>query len=295
MCEDPRHRPREALEHGVQEEGARGVEIAASKRARTAASVEAPDSEASIALCASVADAAAALADTDCIAALVRRPLVEDTLSGFAEYIESRPQWPNIDELRPLEATCDRVAVIDFSDVASDDTDPLKVARGYGRNLPPRGTAGKEASAKAAIVQVFKVLPESLRMVAAGDAISLLLALRAHTGRQQYILRMELVRGDTCQKWHCDQNICRSLVTYAGPGTITAREGGVQRAPNGCVDAVRDDAAVHISAGDFLIMKGGTWGTNNGRGAAHRAPTIGPVHSCLQHRLLLKVDIAEDF
>ena len=30
-------------------------------------------------------------------------------------------------------------------------------------------------------------------------------------------------------------------------------------------------------------------------GAAHRAPAIGPVPTCTTHRLMLKVDVCEDF
>ena len=38
---------------------------------------------------------------------------------------------------------------------------------------------------------------------------------------------IELVRGDTCQRWHRDLNVCRTIVTYTGPGTHVAHEDGV--------------------------------------------------------------------
>ena len=55
-------------------------------------------------------------------------------------------------------------------------------------------------------------------------------------------------------------------------------------------------AAVHAAAGDFLLLKGGKWPGNDGRGAAHRAPLIGAVGMCGpdHFRLLLKVDVLED-
>ena len=48
--------------------------------------------------------------------------------------------------------------------------------------------------------------------------------------------------------------------------------------------------------GDVLLMKGGLWEQgSHGGGAAHRAPAIGPVPTCTAHRLMLKVDVSEDF
>ena len=101
-------------------------------------------------------------------------------------------------------------------------------------------------------------------------------------------------------KWHCDQNILRSVVTYTGPGTIIcADERGVRRASDGSVDSVFEEAAMQVQAapGDFLLMKGGLWEGSEGHGTAHRAPPIGPVPSCPAacHRLMLKVDASQDF
>ena len=50
-----------------------------------------------------------------------------------------------------------------------------------------------------------------------------------------------------------------------------------------------------LAAGDVLLMKGGLWRDGaHGGGAAHRAPTIGPVPTAA-HRLMLKVDVSENF
>ena len=64
---------------------------------------------------------------------------------------------------------------------------------------------------------------------------------------------------------------------------------------DGSVAAVDAQAAVQLGAGEMLLMKGGLWEGSHGGGAAHRAPEIGPVPTCHAHRLLLKVDVSDDF
>ena len=57
-----------------------------------------------------------------------------------------------------------------------------------------------------------------------------------------------------------------------------AHEHGVRREADGGVAAVEEQGAlVQLEVGDFLLMKGGLWPGAEGRGAAHRAPPIGPV------------------
>jgi len=264
-----------------------------------------------VTLCSTVCDAAQALSAEHTVATLVqRRPLAEDVARAFDEYVASRPRWPGADELHALEATHGRVAIIDFTSVPQDQAqgDALAGATGYGRDLPPRKSANV-ASARTAIELVLSVLPAELASVVMNDASELLAALRRHTGRRQFILRLELNLGDTCQRWHRDLNISRSIVTYCGPGTLVAHEEGVSRADGGDVIAVDSAHVVQAGVGDVLIMKGGIWDGVEVRdgplvrpiagatmaGAAHRAPTIGPVPSCAAHRLMLKVDVSEDF
>lgn len=247
--------------------------------------------------CPSVNSAAALLIDSECIASTVKRPLGDGDMRGFADYLASCQHWPDTEHLHPMEPTRDRVAIIDFSKAPSaqaSDADGLHAAIGYGQGLPPR-FSDQVASANQAIAQVMKVLPEHLATVTTADATELLVALREHTGRRQFKIHLELVLGDTCRKWHCDNNIARTLVTYAGPGTLCAHEDGVKRDADGRVVNVLAHAQVQMEAGDFLMMKGGMWAGSEGRGAAHRAPHIGPVPACSSHRLLLKVDVADDF
>ncbi len=228
--------------------------------------------------CSSVCNAAEALLAADCLATFVKRPLTDRVVDAFSSYLASQPSWPDTDDLHPMEATYDRIAVIEFT----HEGQTLEAAIGYGRNLPPRHSP-QAASASAAIAQVLRVLPDDCAAAAARDASELLEALRHHTGWRQYIVRLELVRGDTCQRWRCsllelspwwrhswlpwspgvdspgswlrdlsrsgpngrlrpmwgpaqvtgaaafntrhrDLNVCRTIVTYAGPGTHVAHE-----------------------------------------------------------------------
>eukprot|EP00440_Ansanella_granifera_P034065 gb/GFBE01036953.1/.p1 GENE.gb/GFBE01036953.1/~~gb/GFBE01036953.1/.p1 ORF type:complete len:295 (+),score=39.02 gb/GFBE01036953.1/:1-885(+) len=242
---------------------------------------------------ASVDGAAAELLSSHCIASVFTRPLAETTAQEIAEYMKSRPQWPDTEDCHPLEATWDRVALVDFSRTSPDSKDPLAEAIAYGRNLPPRASA-EVASGHRAIAEVTRVLPASLAAVVSSDAAELLTALHKHSGFKEFKLMLEYVRGDTCQRWHCDQNISRALVTYCGPGTICAHDRGVTRSECGNVDDVNEEAAVQLFPGDFLIMKGGLWAGAEGRGCAHRAPQIGPVPTCSGHRLVMKVDMLDD-
>jgi hypothetical protein len=240
----------------------------------------------------SVCSAAEALLAPDSLATLVKRSLPKLVADAFSSYVASQPRWPDTHELHPMESTHDRVAVIEFSHEEGRRT--LDAATGYGRNLPPRHSP-RVASARVAIAQVLCVLPDECAAAAARDASDLLEALRLHTGWRQYIVRLELVRGDTCQKWHRDLNVCRSIVTYVGPGTLVAHEDGVARAADGSVKSADAQRVVQLAAGDVLLMKGGLWRDGaHGGGAAHRAPTIGPVPTAA-HRLMLKVDVSENF
>eukprot|EP00927_Polykrikos_kofoidii_P059698 TRINITY_DN54839_c0_g1_i1.p1 TRINITY_DN54839_c0_g1~~TRINITY_DN54839_c0_g1_i1.p1 ORF type:complete len:312 (+),score=60.13 TRINITY_DN54839_c0_g1_i1:77-1012(+) len=261
-----------------------------------------------------VAEAAAAFVGDGISAALVQRSLSKDMLLRFAEYVESCPRWPDVEDYHPLEATWDRVALIEFSDATfgkSKDIS-LNTARGYGKNLPPRNSIAT-ASAFSAIEEVVRVLPRDLQAVVANDAEELLHSLHNGTGWSIYQLRLELVLGDTCQRWHCDANISRSIVTYAGPGTWFADERAVTRDLQGNVNFVRDgDTSALLSrvegdgtspiasklviqacVGDMLLMKGSTWPGFDMQGLAHRAPPIGPVTQCSKWRLVMKVDIFE--
>lgn len=251
---------------------------------------------------AALADGALSLGKVSTDVVIVRRPSEKcaDSLKCLNEYLNSKPVWPDTEDYHPLEATYDRVALIDFAGVPSDDTDPLAAAVSMGRNLPRRG-AVPMADAYRGVAEVVSVLPDGpARDGVARDAEGLLCELWRNTQATVYQVRLEMVRGDTCQKWHRDMNTLRSIVTYVGPGTIVAEETAVHRDCSGAVlnvveeDALNKGPVKQAVAGDFVLMKGGLYPGSGKRGAAHRAPPIGAVGECSQQRIMLKVDIMSD-
>lgn len=189
----------------------------ASKRAAVASSVQ---QARSIHELSSVDMAAAALLAEGTGAVLVPRLLDEGVIRAFADYVASRPVWPNHNELEGNCASWDRVAIVDFRNAS---TVSLESAVGYGRGLPPRYSENV-ACASDALAEVLRPLPEMLSAVVQSDAADTLCALRTQTGHLQFLVRLEFVMGDTCPKWHCDNNISRSLITYAGPGVAVSHQ-----------------------------------------------------------------------
>jgi len=228
---------------------------------------------------------------------VVRRRPTATALKHLSQYISTKPVWPNTEDCHPLECTHDRVAFIDFSDVSPENTDPLSAAVAMGQNLPRRG-AVPGANAYRGVAEVVSVLPAGPgRDLIARDAEELLHELWKETKAVEYQVRLELVLGDTCTKWHRDVNTLRSLITYVGPGTMVADETLVERDRDGTVLSVKDGCPNQVvglcqaDTGDFVLMKGALYPGCHRGGAAHRAPLIGPVGECGQHRIMLKVDI----
>eukprot|EP00931_Biecheleriopsis_adriatica_P114753 TRINITY_DN90665_c0_g1_i1.p1 TRINITY_DN90665_c0_g1~~TRINITY_DN90665_c0_g1_i1.p1 ORF type:complete len:267 (+),score=35.18 TRINITY_DN90665_c0_g1_i1:118-918(+) len=248
----------------------------------------------SIHVCSEVRLGAAQLSDNGFSAVIVQRTLPANLAIQFDAFVKAPTDgWPSQD---PRDATWDSCALIDFTGVPAEHGDPFAAGRAYGARLPPRNS-GKAANVYDGLAQVFSLLPDEgtapgMRATVAEDAKALLLALREQTAAPQFTVRLELVVGDTCQKWHHDHNVLRSIITYVGPGTFVASEHGVVRDEYHNVQSVEESTAMQLQAGDILMQKGALW-PGRRDGAAHRAPPIGPVGSCSQNRLLLKVDILE--
>lgn len=217
------------------------------------------------------------------------RTLDEATARAFEAYVASGPNWTVWNHTVIDPVSWDRAAVIDYG---SSIDGALSSAVAYGDGLPPRFSANP-APAQDGIDLLLSVLPSHLAAVVAEDAAELLRALRECTAYEQFRVKLELVRGDACKKWHCDYNIARSLITYVGQGTRLMNERDVTRGPDGRVESARDEEKVRAGVGDLVILKGGLWEGLGGHGSAHRSPLIGPVQSCppSSHRVVLKVDV----
>ena len=191
--------------------------------------------------CASLDDACASFVEGDCTAALVRRPLSSPSKRLFRAYMGSDLEagaWKlEAEAVDPREATLDRCVLLELPGAnggsggmsngggisgggggGEGGDDLISRARGYGRGLPAAALGG--ATGEEALSELLRVLPESCISLVGGDACDLVGALWRHTGCCSFRVSLEIVRADTCQRWHMDHNISRSIVTYVGPTSI---------------------------------------------------------------------------
>ena len=118
------------------------------------------------------------------------------------------------------------------------------------------------------------------------------------SGEPKIGLKLALHTKRQCPKLHEDCLGLRMICTYAGPGTLWAKDHAVNRDQLGFRgDATIDEANSRIlkpgaslnqaSVGDVLILKGCAWPGNSGRGAIHVSPDVKPSDP---PRLLLVID-----
>lgn len=103
-------------------------------------------------------------------------------------------------------------------------------------------------------------------------------------------LRLNVFGEDMCPRFHADQVLVRLICTYAGPGTEFLDEADVDREGLAARDgeALRPGGVVR-RAPTFavVLLKGGAWPDNAGKGAVHRSP---PVRAAGERRVLLTID-----
>jgi hypothetical protein len=102
-------------------------------------------------------------------------------------------------------------------------------------------------------------------------------------GARRVGLRLRVLQGAMCPRFHVDNVPLRLLTTYVGPGSEWLEEGAVERvglhlAPTP-VDNIRT-----LQVGEVAVLKGEKWLGNEGAGLIHRSP------SSEQRRLLLSLD-----
>jgi hypothetical protein len=146
-----------------------------------------------------------------------------------------------------------------------------------------------------ACTQLVADLPSAFREAVRRDAEALALtSVRLCPDAPWLTLRLEIVQYNACTRWHQDNQTCRSIINYVGPGTCTADDtavlwgefdkGGDKRdtcVPRGSVKQMKTNAV--------LLMKGDAWPGIHGQGLTHKAP--GEDTGFLPKRLLLKVDL----
>lgn len=152
-----------------------------------------------------------------------------------------------------------------------------------------------------ALESLVAPLPPRTRALAAGDLTDLTVRVGRWTKRRHVRARFDVVRGDSCRKFHADYVAIRLLVTYAGPGTEWIEDADADRSflgrqdldVQGCnAGVVREPSAIHRAvAGDVLVLKGAAFPRNEGRGAIHRSPPLEHLGRRVE-RLVLRIDVS---
>jgi hypothetical protein len=117
------------------------------------------------------------------------------------------------------------------------------------------------------------------------DVVWLVEAFTCLLGARRIGLRLRVLEGAMCPRFHVDHVPLRLLTTYAGAGSEWLEEGRLDRArlqvEHAPVDNIR-----RLSAGEVAVLKGEKWLGNEGRGLIHRSP----LTSAGERRLLLSLD-----
>lgn len=139
--------------------------------------------------------------------------------------------------------------------------------------------------------QQVPVLTELLREAAdlhgydafVADVTWLVAAYTCLVGARRVGLRLRVMAGPMCPRFHVDNVPLRLLTTYAGPGSEWLQE---QVSQCGELSTVQPPVGnIHrLQAGDVAVLKGEKWQGNEGAGLVHRSPAV------QQGRLLLSLD-----
>ena len=120
------------------------------------------------------------------------------------------------------------------------------------------------------------------------DIAGLVARFAALAATRSVRLRLDVVTGDACRRWHRDCVPLRMICTYRGPGTLW-----VPPALGAAALAKPDDdapQALAFQASDVVLFKGCGWpGQWHGTGIVHRSPRIAGTGIT---RLVLVLDAA---
>ncbi|NNJ18302.1 DUF1826 domain-containing protein [Pseudomonas putida CSV86] len=98
-------------------------------------------------------------------------------------------------------------------------------------------------------------------------------------------LRLRVLDGAMCPRFHVDHVSLRLITTYAGPASEWLEEGVINR--RRLAQEEVDAAHVrHLACGDVALLKGEKWLGNEGAGLVHRSPSPGNG----ERRLILTLD-----
>lgn len=182
----------------------------------------------------------------------------------------------------------------------------------WRRSLPPRlerwltalsRTLVHELAARispdlASARRLFAGLPDRAETRAwAADVVALAARFCDLLGTKSLRASLATVETNKCRKFHTDYKTLRLVCTYAGPGTEWVDDRHADRSAMGsedtCIDSantriVRHGASIQRArAGDVVVLKGGLFAGNEGRGAVHRSP---PIEHTGERRIVLTFD-----
>ncbi len=109
------------------------------------------------------------------------------------------------------------------------------------------------------------------------DVTWLVEAFTCLVGARRLGLRLRVLQGAMCPRFHVDQVALRLLTTYAGTGSEWLSDPA---------DADIPDRCHRLAEGDVALLKGENWSGNEGRGLVHRSPSATRESG----RLLLSID-----
>ncbi|MHC6228129.1 DUF1826 domain-containing protein [Pseudomonas sp. X10] len=104
-------------------------------------------------------------------------------------------------------------------------------------------------------------------------------------GAQRIGLRLRVLEGAMCPRFHVDHVPVRLLTTYIGCGSEWLEEDGIDRARLS-TDTPSVDKIRRLQVGEVAVLKGEKWLGNEGAGLIHRSPSP----QAGERRLLLSLD-----
>jgi hypothetical protein len=93
-------------------------------------------------------------------------------------------------------------------------------------------------------------------------------------------LRLEVLDRAMCPRWHRDRNGIRLLCTWLGPGTQWLDDAASPVTDPALLPADEPPSG-QAAPFDLVLLKGGLWQGNAGRGAIHRSPYPAGAVRCL--------------
>ncbi|BBH48764.1 DUF1826 domain-containing protein [Pseudomonas sp. KU43P] len=115
------------------------------------------------------------------------------------------------------------------------------------------------------------------------DVAWLISAYTCLLGARRVGLRIRVLQGAMCPRFHVDNVPVRLLTTYTGPGSEWLEEGVIERSGLQRAEAPVDNIR-QLQAGEVAVLKGERWLGNEGAGLIHRSP------ASQARRLLLSLD-----